>query len=601
MNNKYENLLLNFSLEDYKKKSKAFNFLTDVEIKIHFLQHYYKENNTGLPEDFDPHVYRRCNPDLLNLTNKQSIDHYISTGKAQNRSYTGEIVPEDFSLSDYRYYNPDLKYLTDIDLMYHYIKHGKKDLRFYKVDIPEDFDCEGYRYYNPDIAHFSDGWLKSHYFRSGREENRVYKTSLPEDFDTKTYVFLNDDLHSLSDPQLKAHFHVAGKTEFRRYKDEMFDEEFFIKHNNITNYTGYSQYQADIRQIKSQKVLDLIADYPERNDEPILLICHDSSLYGATNYLYLLYNVLKTKYNKNVVIADIDKTPALIEKFNVPESDLYSYKNDSTLLYYMIQKIKPSLLYFNCMNSEMQSVSQFFPREKCLFHSHEVKMHYHYFSKKTIPDFTVSRKISDSYLPVGSPDVQWPIITQEFVDAIANSSPTDQPITNAHGSMDTQKVTIGMCGSSTQRKNFKLFKQLASIFTDYNFLWIGGHFDISDPEIKNFYHIQNVKIPYGYFHHIDYFLLTCLIETCGYVLLENMLLGNKCIGFSENIYTDHKRDYLTDLYFEHQGEATLRTGMEAINKWVKGKYVKDNKPGIKYVTENFMHFSEEFKTKLKLC
>jgi hypothetical protein len=600
MSNKYESLLSTFSLEDYKNKSKAFAYLSDVEIKIFYLQNNHRENNTGLPEDFDPYVYKRINPDLLHLSNKQLIDHYIVFGKNQNRSYKGEILPEDFDLKTYRYYNPDLESMSDIDLMFHYIKYGKQDLRFYKVEIPEDFDCDGYRYYNPDIAQFSDGWLKSHYYRTGKNENRVYKVNLPEDFNFKTYVFLNDDLNELSEPQLKAHFHVAGKIEHRRHKDDFFDEEFFIKHNNITNYTGYDQYQNDIRQVKSQKVLDIISALPERDDEPILLISHDSSLYGATNYLYILYNLLKNKYNKKVVIVDIHKNPILIEKFNVIENDLYSYANDSTILYHLIKKIKPSLLYFNCMNSEMQSVSQFFPREKCLFHSHEVKMHYHYFSKKIIPDFTVSQKISKTYEPVGLPNVQWPIINQEFVDNIINSKPTDNLISNAHGLIDKEKVTIGMCGSATDRKNFKLFKELAKAFAKYNFLWIGGDRDISDPEIKNFYHVQNVQHPFGYFHHIDYFLLTCLIETCGYVLLENMLLGNKTITFSENIHTDHKRDYLKDLYFEYDGEVNLQTASEAILKWVGGKYEKNNELGLKYVTENFMHFSEEFKNKLNI-
>ena len=79
-----------------------------------------------------------------------------------------------------------------------------------------------------------------------------------------------------------------------------------------------------------------------------------------------------------------------------------------------------------------------------------------------------------------------------------------------------------------------------------------------------------------------------------------MLLGNKTITFSKNIYTDHKRDYLKDLYFEYDGEVNLQTASEAILKWVNGKYEKNNQMGLKYVTENFMDLSEEFKNKLNI-
>ena len=72
----------------------------------------------------------------------------------------------------------------------------------------------------------------------------------------------------------------------------------------------------------------------------------------------------------------------------------------------------------------------------------------------------------------------------------------NNPITNSFGELDRNKVTIGMCGNMTGRKNQDLFFKLASHFPEINFLWIGGHkITKKINNLKNAFHMINVINP----------------------------------------------------------------------------------------------------------
>ena len=60
--------------------------------------------------------------------------------------------------------------------------------------------------------------------------------------------------------------------------------------------------------------------------------------------------------------------------------------------------------------------------------------------------------------------------------------------------LDTNKITIGMCGSMCERKNYKLFIEVSKHFPNYNFLWIGDTQNIFD-NYQNIFHIKSTHNP----------------------------------------------------------------------------------------------------------
>lgn len=507
-------------------------------------------------------------------------------------------IPEDFDSDEYVKINKDLSYLNlnhffveykskrnYYEILNHYIKHGVDEKRLYKYILPNDFDLLAYKKYNPDIEEQNDDWLKWHYSLYGCNEKRLYKNlEIPEDFDVLEYLYLNKDLYKMSIGQIEMHFFEHSKNENRLYKDNLFDKDFFIKYNKIENYIGYKNYFKDISQIKSQKILDVLSSIQEEKNS-IILISHDNSLFGATHYLYSLYCLLKQSYpNEKFILIDTYENKDLLQKYQLNDNEVLHYLNDATLLINICKKINPKLIYLNSINGMISQTIPYIKNFNLLFHSHEIKKAYHSFCDSQ-PDFVVSQRIADEFLL--SPKVQPPFLTENELNKIDEESIKDCEISNQFGILDKNKITIGMCGSLTARKNYKLFIEVAKNYPNLNFLWIGGNENLTEETIQNLYHVKSVNYPYCYFMQIDYFILFSIHDPCPYVVLENLYLNNKVITFKENIYTDHKCELLKDLYFEYDGEINFDSVCKMINLYVHQKADRSNVNGRQYILENF--------------
>jgi glycosyltransferase involved in cell wall biosynthesis len=497
-------------------------------------------------------------------------------------------LPSDFDPDIYKYLHKDLKQYNLLESKIHYLIKGFDEARNYKLEnqMPEDFNTEMYKYYNPDLNSMNDLQLKIHYLRHGLSEGRVYKIELPSDFNVEMYSALNKDITNMPYGWLEMHYFKHGKSENRKYKDVFFDKEFFVKENNITNYSGYKDYLKDIRQIKSKKIKDLISKIKEIKD-CILLVSHENSIYGATNYLYTIYKMLK-KNNKNVILVDDFENTKILNKFNLKKEDVLTYLGDPTLLYWMCIKINPKLIYFNSMNSQIADVVKFLDKNKYIIHSHEIRQH---FTCDIFPTFVVSKRISEQYNSI--PKIQQPIFTEDMIEIMNKNLKENFEVRNLNKQIDKNKITIGMCGSLTDRKNYKLFIEAAKELKDLNFLWIGGSQSIENKEIPNLFHIKDTKRPHSYYKYIDYFVLFSKQDPCPYVVLENLFMGNKVLTFKENIYTDHKCDLLKDIYFEFNGEINLENVIEFIQKICLNKADRSNQNGKKYIEENFTKLTDE--------
>jgi len=166
-------------------------------------------------------------------------------------------------------------------------------------------------------------------------------------------------------------------------------------------------------------------------------------------------------------------------------------------------------------------------------------------------------------------------------------------IKNLNGLINKNKITIGMCGSLTERKNYRLFVEVAKELQDFNFLWVGGTESIEDKSIPNLYHIKDTKRPHTYYKYMDYFVLFSKQDPCPYVVLENLYMGNKVLTFKENIYTDHKCDLLKDIYFEFDGEINMENAVNFIKEICLNKADRSNLNGKLYIENNFTKLTEE--------
>lgn len=518
------------------------------------------------------------------LTKAASFDprSYIKTNIIQHTIFD-EPYAQEISLAGKKYSN-----LLELSFYDFFVNNGRPIEVLYHSAIPGDFDPVGYKLYNPDLSNFNDEQLERHYKYHGRMEGRVYRVEVPDDFDVDAYRSLNRDIFDQTDDWLKAHYYRAGKMEGRKYFDPFFDKEFFCKYNNIKieDYSGYRDYLKDIRQIKSQTIFELIADIPTLEDY-VLLVSHDNALYGATHYLYLVFHQLKAQ-GKKVKVLETSYNEALFKKYNLHTEDVMFYNSDPTLLYYMCTKSKAKKVYFNSMNSCMAEVVEHLPKESLLIHSHEVRKHY---VCDTPPNFVVSSRIAEQYeSPV---KVQPPIIDAKTLTLMDEEFKKDVEVCNSFGCIDRKKIAIGMCGSLCDRKNWKTFLKAAERLSEFNFIWVGGDFDVGK-NLPNFYHVKNVSLPFMYYRKFDYFLLTSLEDPCPYVVLENLYLGNKVLSFKENIYTSHVCDSLRDVYFEKDTEVSLEAVIEQVLECCKEKAIYPRpREGKEYVLSNFTNLKEE--------
>lgn len=545
-------------------------------------------------KSFNPTNYKKLNSDLVELSNDEATEHFINHGIKEKRIYELKL-PHDFNVDNYRELNPDLKNMTDVQLMSHYQLFNYENERIYKLNLPEDFNVDEYKRLNPDLCNLDDLVLKKHYSLHGEKENRLYKEILPNNFLVSCYRFLNPDIDDLSDLELKVHYQKYGIFEERKYVDTLYDPMYFKKKyfnkQNLTDDELYKKYTLDIKLHKSKKVKHMYDKLILPKKNTIFFVDHDKNGYGACHYLYLLFNICKEKYKTiNFVLIVINYVPQLEEKYSILKSETIEYLGDPSLLYMLYNKIKPLVMYMNSANYAMYRIINVIPRNKIIFHSHEIKSHY-LLHQAITPDYVVSEKISSQYIK--KPKIQPPFLSEIHKILELANEPVD-PIKNKYGCLDNKKITITMCGSITERKNYKLFIEVSKMFHEHNFLWIGGNeTDIFYP-YKNIYHVPLTQNPYKYYKQCtDYFILFSLIDPCPFVILENILLGVPCIVFEENIFVKHDKNILKEYYHEISGEINLLNCSNAINMLVKSKNCAestcDNNAGYHYICKNYSY------------
>jgi hypothetical protein len=368
--------------------------------------------------------------------------------------------------------------------------------------------------------------------------------TLPEDFDPKEYKTIYADLSGLNDEELVNHYLDHGIKEKRIYK--------IIKRD-----FGPSLYP--------------------------IFINHDCNLSGAPIFLYDFVTYLK---ENNIIKNPIIVEPYENNNFDNYEIDKLYHHNDPNRLLGLVHEINPVFIYNNSLSIYFYNINKFKDYwYKTYFHFHETLYDVNKNSLAQIKDqkiLVVADRIKKEFETIGCTNVSIfpPFVPQEKIFHIQSLSSKPQKTNN--------KVTIGMSGTSCERKNPNLFYKLANAYPQYDFIWIGGEPDWAVCESKpldNLKHIPNTKNPYSYFANLDYFFLTSKRDPCPIVILENLLLNNRVITIKNNIFYQHNKITLKDnlIEIEENEEDKIIDAFGSLNL---SKYIK-NDIGANYIKQNF--------------
>jgi hypothetical protein len=244
----------------------------------------------------------------------------------------------------------------------------------------------------------------------------------------------------------------------------------------------------------------------------IILVGHDIDMAGASHYLYMLYNVLKQKYtNLNIYLClpfpnnnkgyryncDITK------KYDIHKHEILEYDYNPSILKEIYDKYNPILMYLNsCSNIYIDFYNRITNKQSIIIHSHETRNDYIKLLNNNYitPNIAVTKEIATDYLNNEHRElsVQPPFIENINKIIELSNENLDENIIELHlNNFDENKITFGMCGSLTERKNMHLFHMLSKEFSQYNFLWIGGHRKSKMCDVyNNFFHIPGINNPY---------------------------------------------------------------------------------------------------------
>jgi len=306
----------------------------------------------------------------------------------------------------------------------------------------------------------------------------------------------------------------------------------------------------------------------------IFLLDHDHRKFGASKFLLELWNQIK---NLDTIFY---VTPLPMD--HIPKYNVLFYYYQVSILQEFINLHNPSILYINSWNHVFQDLKC--KGKRIIFHSHETIENYPHDLLQ--PDYVVSSLIANEYKTKKNilPKVQPPFLSMKSIYTIFESAniPPQQII-------HSDKITFGMCGEVSYRKNFPIFIELARMFPRYQFIWIGCENKYKFTVPKNLFIIAFTENPYQYFYHcIDYFILTSTRDPCPYVILENIVLETPIILFDKSILTKHY-DSRLDFIYNVNDYFNIKSGMYGIYKFglKKKQKIQDLGKGAEYIKEVF--------------
>jgi hypothetical protein len=225
---------------------------------------------------FDYDFYINLYEDLKNLTKQEAYNHYLRSGKYENRICGNKTLYEIFDYDFYINLYDDIKTITSKNEAFkHFIINGINEERFINNEFTQKFDIfnsELYiHFYNLDTEIFNTKYkIFLHYLEYfDKNKNKNYDVHLFDNnfytdynnFDWEFYILLYDDLknhHFNSKKKAYFHYMIFGKVENRiidkniEYKYKFNDNIYKVNYNNF-NWESYVNNNNDILNINNKE------------------------------------------------------------------------------------------------------------------------------------------------------------------------------------------------------------------------------------------------------------------------------------------------------------------------------------------------------------
>jgi hypothetical protein len=430
----------NFNYNFYKTYYDDLNDMSDEQLLDHFIEYgqyegrrynnsintllvnYYRDQLDSvkllyffdIPSDFDIFYYKKNNDDLRNLSNMETIFHYINFGYYEGRIYnklnSKNLYFNSFYFSKlsnkYTYDEEDLNNLnietymilnynksntSYISVLKDYLVRGKKEkLLCTKKDLENillNFDINIYKLLNKNLDNLNNLDVIKHYIENNLENG---KYNVPNDFNCSMYKSIYSDLSNKNDYELKLHYLQYGKKEGRKYKlpddfnpiiyqkiykdlinksvEELINHYLYygIKENRIYNSPDnfdievYKKLNSELSNLNDIEILNHYYEYGINNNfEYILPKDFNINIYKkiytdlhnlSDNELIIHYLKFGSKEKRSYNMPD-DFDPLMYKNLN---KDLNNLNDEQLILHYLEYGINEKRIYktFNNIANE---------------------------------------------------------------------------------------------------------------------------------------------------------------------------------------------------------------------------------------------------------
>lgn len=265
-----------FDADNYRKANPDVNGLSDKQVWSHF-KNFGLENGLEFSSLVDLDLYRASYNDLTELSNREAYEHLANYGISQGRKFSPFV-----DLQHYRKNNSDLVNLSNEELFEHLKDSGIAEGRSFSPF----FDVEYYLAQNPDVAqavgnNYEEAF--NHFVFEGLNEG----DSFSRGFDPEFYKNAHADLaaSSLDNEELLEHFVIIGLNEGRASAPG-FDVKNYLENNPELKQAGlsYSQaYEHFVTQGNGNEIVTgqyIEIDYAGNTLDSAVPITLDSGIFG---------------------------------------------------------------------------------------------------------------------------------------------------------------------------------------------------------------------------------------------------------------------------------------------------------------------------------
>jgi glycosyltransferase involved in cell wall biosynthesis len=335
---------------------------------------------------------------------------------------------------------------------------------------------------------------------------------------------------------------------------------------NFARYTTYGILQGNVRDVNSAATKyysigiqnnHIMYRLPVICKKTILFVLHEGSLTGApkvgcliANHLQKYFNVIMLSMNGDKIISSyLWEHPPIIIQRRKNEFGLLHYLERLELARQIIKIVSPDLVYVNSTAAHVFYHAAMGTNIPTIYSVHEgptgmdeqLKGFVFPFDKffnnlpcKESLFYSCSLLCTNSLYDMMGLSREIPI--KEFQTLDIKSVINDGNEVSLIIYKRTNRLLIGMVGSRSHRKGFDIFIEIARLFPNHDFIWIGAKdITVSLFGLNNIFLVDSIKNPYNIIKQFDYMIITSREDMAPLIVTEAVMLNIPVILCKPNI------------------------------------------------------------------